>query len=458
MSETKFGAWTAPQGNLVGVEYSLVVIEEIRQAVTEGFQRFARGGIEVGGVLYGTYDGKTVRILAVREIACEHAHGPSFVLSDKDRAALADQLERDRLDARLEGFQALGLYVSHTRSEIVLQPGDQETYEAFFPELWQVALVVRPARGSAMRAGFFVREADGTVKTDRSYLDFNFPDRVANPLSHVDRSPLERRPIGGERRGIAPYEAAPGLESPEAVFPLPQRGSLFTGSAAAGPELPGAHLPGNQLPPMQPIRAPEFTPYPKAKGPWRGWAIAAIAVLAVALAGIAGLRYFGARNYLGGQRPIEPISLVVFEQNAEHEGQLRVEWNHDAAPIRNASAGTLEITDGKDVRTVTLGREDLLRGSFTYARGSGDVQVRLQVKNAEGEKTQEASRFLGAPPRAAADPHELEAVQQERDALKDEVTRLRGANAAQIQRNQQLERTLTILRLRLGIAIPATKP
>jgi hypothetical protein len=447
MSETKFGAWIAPQGNLVGVEYSLVVIEEIRQAVTEGFQRFARGGIEVGGVLYGTYDGKTARFLAVREIACEHAHGPSFVLSGKDRAALTDQLGRDRLDERLEGFQALGWYVSHTRSDIVLQQGDQETYEAFFPELWQVALVVRPGRGGAMRAGFFVREADGTVKTDCSYLDFNFPDRVANPPSQVDRSPMERHPPGGERREIPPSEAAVGWESPEAGFM--QRRIDF-----AGPEAAGTQLPGNQLPVMQPVRAPEFTPSPEAKWQWRGWVIGAVVVLMAALLGIAGLRYFGGRNYFGAPSPAEPISLAVFEQGAEHEGQLRVEWNHLAAPIRNASAGTLEITDGKDVRTVALSKEDLLRGSFTYARTSGDVQIRLQVQNADGEKIQEASRFLGTPPRAAADPHELEAVQKERDELKNEVTRLRTANAAQIQRNQQLERTLTILRLRLGIATP----
>src|SRR5580693_2941947 len=123
MSETKFGAWSAPEAR-VAVEYSLVVVEEIRQAVSEGFQRFARGGIEVGGVLYGTYDGTTARILAVREIACEHARGPSFALSDKDRAALVEQFEEDREYPRLAGFTALGFYVSHPRSDIALPPTD----------------------------------------------------------------------------------------------------------------------------------------------------------------------------------------------------------------------------------------------------------------------------------------------------------------------------------------------
>jgi hypothetical protein len=302
-----------------------------------------------------------------------------------------------------------------------------------------------------------VRDADGTVKTDSSYLEFSFPDRVLNPLSHVDRSPLERRPSGGERRAASPYEA-PAVASPEVASP--QRELDFTPSPAAAPSISRPPLSGNQLASdqladAQPLRAPEFTAYPRAKGHWRGWATAVVVVLAVAFLAVAGLRYFGTRNYFSAQRPPEPISLVVLEQSGEHEGQLRIEWNHDAAPIRNAAAGTLEITDGKDVRTLMLSREDLVRGSFTYARSSGDVQVRLQVQNAGGERTQEASRFLGAPPRSAADAQEVDAVQQERDALKEEVARLRTQNAAQVQRNQQLERTLTILRLRLGIANPA---
>ena len=49
---SKFGAWSAPQSKLE-IEYSLVVLEEIRQCVTDGFQRL-RGGMEVGGVLFGT--------------------------------------------------------------------------------------------------------------------------------------------------------------------------------------------------------------------------------------------------------------------------------------------------------------------------------------------------------------------------------------------------------------------
>src|ERR1035437_9816219 len=97
MSDVKFASWSVVESPIT-IEYSLIVIEEIRHAVAEGFQRLSRGGIEVGGILYGTRDGRTVRILAMRPIACEHARGPAFLLSDKDRMGLNHQLTSDAQD------------------------------------------------------------------------------------------------------------------------------------------------------------------------------------------------------------------------------------------------------------------------------------------------------------------------------------------------------------------------
>src|SRR5271168_3091293 len=167
MSDAKFGSWSVAESP-ISIEYSLVVIEEIRHAVAEGFQRLSRGGIEVGGVLYGAREGRTVRVLAMRPITCEHARGPAFLLSDKDRISLNQQLGSDAEDPHLEGQIAVGWFLSHTRSEITLSDSDLELYSIFFPAPWQVTLVVRPGRGGSMRAGFFVREADGTVKSESS--------------------------------------------------------------------------------------------------------------------------------------------------------------------------------------------------------------------------------------------------------------------------------------------------
>ena len=193
------------------IEYSLVVIEEIRHQVAEGFQRLSRGGIEVGGVLYGTRDGRTVRVLAMRPIACEHARGPGFLFSDKDRVALNEQLVHDKEDPQLQDLISVGWFLSHTRSEIALTESDLEIYSIFFPAPWQVCLIIRPGRGGSMRAGFFVREADGTVRGERSYLEFNFPDRLAGVIDRVvperppDRPTRERPPRENTERRVPPY-------------------------------------------------------------------------------------------------------------------------------------------------------------------------------------------------------------------------------------------------------------
>ena len=68
MSDVTFGTWSVPASPII-VEYSLIVVEEIRHEVAEGFQKLSRGGIEVGGLLYGVHEGQTVRITAIRPSA-----------------------------------------------------------------------------------------------------------------------------------------------------------------------------------------------------------------------------------------------------------------------------------------------------------------------------------------------------------------------------------------------------
>src|ERR1051326_1476250 len=183
MGNVTFGTWSV-EASPVTIEYSLVVVEEVRHEVAEGFQKLSRGGIEVGGLLYGVREDQTIRIMAIRPIACEHASGPAFRFSERDRATLRDQLKQDPEDPRLEGLVCVGWYVSHTRTEIALAESDQEIFSPYFGEPWQVTLVVRPSRGGNMRAGFFVREPDGTIHASQSYLEFNFPDRLAAVFEH----------------------------------------------------------------------------------------------------------------------------------------------------------------------------------------------------------------------------------------------------------------------------------
>jgi hypothetical protein len=377
----------------------------------------------VGGVLYGIADGTTARILAVREIACEHAEGPSFHLSEKDLAVLTEQLERDRTDPRLEGFMPLGFYVSHTRSDIVLMPGEFEIYNSRFSEPSQVVLVVRPGRAGRMRAGFFVREADGTVNADRSYLDFDFPDRILLPPP----------PPAFKERRLREQPAARAAAEPEA----PQEGEPVDTNDREDPALPA-------IDPLRagPVRVPEYVPVPQPKRKWLAWALSIAGVLVVAAAAVLGLRYFG-------RLPAPPIALNV----SDAKSQLVIGWDATSPTIRSAAKGTLILVEGADTQTSKLSASELATGSYTYARRTGDVQVSLDVETTAGERRVEATHFIGAPPLTQTN-DELESVKRDRDALREELDRLRDQNAEEGAKVKQLERSLAILRTRLGIVAP----
>jgi proteasome lid subunit RPN8/RPN11 len=422
LSESKFGSWSVAESP-ISIEYSLVVIEEIRHEVAEGFQRLSRGGIEVGGILYGTREGRTVRVMAMRPISCEHARGPAFLLSDKDRVALNEQLVREKEDTQLEGLMSVGWFLSHTRSEIALTDSDLEIYSIFFPAPWQVTLVIRPGRGGSMRAGYFVREADGTVKNEKSYLEFNFPDRLAGVLDRSpDRQPRER---GRKVQSFYRADTDPAAAAEGGVVPAVAR-------RESGPiSLTGPTFGGPQL--LQPSP-------PQRRWPWLA-AWTALIVIAAAF----GIRYWMQMNVT------EPITLAVLE----HDGQLQVQWNHSAKLVANALRGSLEISDGGETKTFALSKMMLASGNFTYVRKSGDVEARMTVERADGARWQEASRYLGRPPAqqagVAAPAREPAAPLTAGQA--DELTRLRRENSRQAAKIIQLERNLKILQSR-GLDAP----
>ena len=206
------------------------MLEEIRRAVLDAFFSVPRGGAEIGGVLFGSHDGESVCIQAFRPMACEHALGPTFVLSEKDRTRLRAQLEESVNDVLLQGLQVVGWYHSHTRSDIFLSQLDLEIYSEFFPQPWQVALVMRPAGMKPTRAGFFFRDGSGEIHSSASYREFiagggqgvthgsgdgrlvatarmPMPDRPADPLektSNGDSTSLAAESTEGQTQSSLP--------------------------------------------------------------------------------------------------------------------------------------------------------------------------------------------------------------------------------------------------------------
>ena len=377
LSEAQPISWRAPECPFL-IECAAGVLEEIRLAAGDAFFSLPHGGAEIGGVLFGTRQSGCVRILASRPLACEHAFGPTFTLSENDHARLRALLEAGMQDLRRRGMEPLGWYHSHTRSELALSAKDLEIHDRYFPEPWHVALVVRPHALQPMRAGFFFREADGSLHAESSYQEFV---------------------LQAEAQAAAPSRVpAPPVDEPPPV---------------AAP---------------RPLTEPRTRTERRPSGGVFRWATLALALALAMVAGFLAMKYHGTPALRRGQPP--SVSLIAFDL----EGQLQIRWDRAAEAVRTASGGTLEITDGASKADVPLDAQRLRGGTFSYARQTVRVDVRLALELPDGKKFEEFTTFLGAPVVPAADPATL------RRDLQNQAVRTRQLERAVADLRSELRR------------------
>src|SRR5260370_27146915 len=142
------------------------VLEAVRAASVDGLMRLGRGGIEVGGLLFGQITPDAVHILAARALECEHRFGPSFVLSENDEALLRQSLDPERRDAETRDLELVGWYMSHCRRGYSLAESDIRVFDRYFAKPGCLTLIVMPEKLGPCRAGFFVRDANCGVRLD----------------------------------------------------------------------------------------------------------------------------------------------------------------------------------------------------------------------------------------------------------------------------------------------------
>jgi len=405
------GTWQVPECPHL-IEYSAAVLDEIRLAAVDGFFSLPHGGMEIGGVIFGRRSGESVRIEAIRPMECEHAMGPTFVLSENDKEQLKCQLEQARRDPLLEGLEIVGWYHSHTRSEIFLSDLDMELYDGFFPEMWQVALVVRPSGLKPVRAGFFFRGGDGSVRRSSSYHEFI--------LGAVD-----------------PSAAAMGAFVPQGLPSTPPLVEKPAQPAPTNPEMPFSAA--NAAQEKESLQA-EFVPpafmMPLESKPSRVrfWVVLSLLVLAAG-----GAAYLTSGSWMQAFLPkTSRVRLHLFD----HDGQLSILWDRAALASVDLEEGTLEILDGTNATTVMLNPDRLHSGQFDYARSNYIVQVHLTVKTARGATIEEYSSFYGQPPGAV----NSSALEQQRIDLTAEAEQARSDLKKQELRTRELQRSLELMR------------
>ena len=173
-------------------------------------------------------------------------------------------------------------------------------------------------------------------------------------------------------------------------------------------------------------------PPPRRSRRWLGVGLTSFGLGALALAGV-----LATKPSLPLFVPHQPLSLRI--QDSEG-GQLHIDWDKNAPPVRAASRAVIEIDDGGRKHAFDVAPADLRVGTFTYQRQSGDVRVKLRIFAAGDDPVEEFGRFLGNSPEYVS-PREAR-VTAERDRLAAELANLQEQLRKETQRNRALRRML----------------
>ncbi len=411
-ADFQFASWSAPEVAWT-IEYPQEVMDEIRVFACGQLPQLASGGAEVGGVLFGSQRPGTVRILTWRPIACEHSEGEKLSLSHRDRMNLAVELEAARRNRELKDLRPVGWFVSHPVDGVVMTPSDVETYSGFFPESSQVTLVIHPTGEGRAEAGFFVREADGSVRTEASYNNFILGPMVTPPTDAVET----KRSF--ESAGTPP-SAAPLIAPPIAL----------------------------------PIALPTFEteePLP-ARERWL-WAIPIVLALGLG----AWPLYISIGSH--GQKPAESLP-VAFHISSNSSRTVQLEWDPKSRTVRDSERGEIDITDGGKNSQVTLSSDQLRAGKMTYLAKSGDVEFDLAVYPPSGSPVHETARMIAPAFSEPAQPPQLlppASPDGDRDVLQKQVKQLTEELRKEKERTDRLQNLNRILENRLNIQPDAPK-
>ena len=157
------------------IRLNIAVVDRLGFAVFEGVQALPRRGLEIGGFLLGSVrrenHGRVVEIKDYEPIECEHAVGPSFLLTGADRKAVEARLGSNKQAGTLE---IVGFYRSHTRKDFANTPEDSDLFSAYFPERFGVFLLIHALRNETPMAQWSLWNGRGLKPAEP---DARFPFR-----------------------------------------------------------------------------------------------------------------------------------------------------------------------------------------------------------------------------------------------------------------------------------------
>lgn len=371
-----FYVWQ-PEAKPVAVQVQFDVVDRILLEVMRGFGAVPKRGAEVGGILLGTIDTDgdqiTVKVEDFESVESEHASGPSYILSEHDRAAFREAIERwtPGPDRRI---YAVGYYRGHTRDGLCLAAEDLSLMEELFPGPNSIALIVKPYATKVSMAGIFFRE-DGQFKADASHLEF----------------PFRRKELGGGSSGLERMAAAARFgqrtgEDPRIKYGLDQPDGV---PAGGGNSMSLLGLGGGAPETVEPSGT-------RVRGVRAGWVWIPLSFIFMLLGVVVG---FQIALTLRPKQPANPwleawdLTLQV-KKSGE---QLDVTWDPLAPAVRNSNRGALIIQSRDETRTIDLRGAQLHGGSVVYKGVPDRVIFRLEVYPREHVVVSESSEFQREP-------------------------------------------------------------
>jgi hypothetical protein len=337
-------------GKPLKVHLHLEVVDRLAGEVMRGFGAVPKRGAEVGGVLIGTIesgDPTIVRIEDFEPVDCDYTRGPSYLLGGGDQEAFEDACARWRQDASPQAY-AVGYFRSHTRDAMALSSEDVDLMNRWFSAPSQVALLIKPFATKVSPAGFFFRE-DGVFQP-ATLLEFPFRRReLSGEEAPPRRSMMERGPRSRDLRSTipAPVQEFEDEEDYSDAEPIPQSEHAYATTAPAKSRL---------------------------RSGWVWMPLSFIFLLLGVLLGFQAALTMGSKVNAGGGSDF-PLSLSVSRTG----DNLSVKWDRQAAAVRAAPRGVIEITDGTQTLTRDLDAAQLQNGNLIYRNSSNAVRFRLSV-------------------------------------------------------------------------------
>jgi hypothetical protein len=372
--------WEAPDGSRA-VILDCAVVEQVRARVLDAYLSLPRRGAETGGLLLGHVDRADPNLVWVdgfEEIPCEHRYGPSYVLSDADRARLRQALTRPA-----DSPVAVGLFRSYTGREPALDAADDDLIRTYLRDKRYAYLLVKPISSDECEAAFIFWE-NGELPAEPRYPRFALdPSRMARePAVWKARAAAAQAPAAAEPEQAAEAEQA---ETPVAVEAEPEA------EPDPRPE-PEIAVPAFAMPkPWRRVEEDEETaPRKPRHGVW-------LPLLAIILASVGAALVYEIWK-IGGQARWTELPLDAHAA----AGRVELIWDRSAPVVTQASRGVLSVTDGPVRQDIRLNPAEIRAGSYAYKPAHGNLLFHLELYDGAFASGGGGLRLLTEPAAVAA--------------------------------------------------------